>query len=82
VHPVQAVVGDIIVFHGGDKDIIHRIIDIKTDFYGNTQYVTKGDYNKDADDEPVKPDKIVGVAAFKVRYLGFLSVLIMELNAK
>jgi len=73
-------VGNIIIFHSVDKDIIHRIIEIKTDFRGKTQYVTKGDGNDEADEEPVYPDRIVGVATFKVPYLGFLSVLLMEFN--
>jgi len=70
--------GDIIVFRSGDKDIIHRIIEITHDFRGNTQYVTKGDSNNEADDYPVNPDQIMGVATAKVPFLGFPSVLLMR----
>ncbi|MCL2797683.1 MAG: signal peptidase I [Firmicutes bacterium] len=72
--------GDIIVYHSVDKDIIHRVIEIKTDFRGNTQYITKGDNREDADEEPVTMGQIVGIATFKVPLMGFPSVLLMELN--
>jgi len=73
-------VGDIIQFVREDKvAVIHRIVEIKTDSKGETQYVTKGDHNDEADESPVSPGQIIGVARFKIPFLGYPTVLLMEL---
>ena len=75
-------VGDIIQFKSGNIHIIHRIIEIQNDHNGEVQFITKGDNNEKADDNPVSPDRVVGVARFTIRYLGFPSVLLMELMSR
>ena len=37
--------GDIIQFVSGTKYVVHRIVDITNDNYGNKQFITKGDHN-------------------------------------
>ena len=71
-------IGDIIQFKEGSIYVIHRIIEVQNDHNGERQYITKGDNNQRADDNPVSPDDIVGVARYTIPYLGFPSVLFME----
>lgn len=53
--------GDIINFDKDNVNITHRIQDIKVDKAGNISFITKGDNNKDADDDAVLPNDINGV---------------------
>jgi len=67
--------GDIIRFKDGKIEKIHRIVEVGTDQNGEVQYITKGDNNDRADWMPVKPEDILGIAQFKIPYLGFPSVI-------
>lgn len=71
--------GHIIQFKDGSTYTIHRIIEIRHDYNGEIQYITKGDNNERADSSPVSPRQIVAVARFSIPYLGFPSVILMEM---
>ncbi len=63
---------DIITFQTGDKLITHRIINT-IDVNGDILYETKGDNNKTADAEYVKPEQIVGqYASITIPKLGYI----------
>lgn len=58
--PEDIQVGDIVAYslEGHDKDIVHRIVEIQKDEYGNYFYITKGDANPVPDPDPVPYDAI------------------------
>lgn len=65
-------VGDIVTYQlSGDTLVTHRIIEID-DFSQNV--TTQGDANNVADGSPVPYSNIIGVYAFHVPYLGYLSI--------
>jgi len=83
--------GDVIVYHPNGnpaKLVIHRVIcwiDESTPMPNgepapNAGYITKGDHNKLADQPflsmPVKKEWIVGVAKFRIPYLGWFKLVI------
>lgn len=62
-------VKDIIAFHDNEDIITHRITKIiKSN--GVTEYITKGDNNRNEDKEKVKYDNIEGVYQFKINGFG------------
>ena len=63
-------VGDVINFKRGDINITHRIIKIDKDKAGNLKFITKGDNNKSADVDPVKPDDDNGSIVKVIRKIG------------
>lgn len=67
-------VGDIIQYQLGSQFIVHRVVEIKIDYQGNFQFITKGDNNKSNDAKPVEISQIHGVAKFIVPYVGYPSV--------
>lgn len=69
--------GDIIIYKIGDQNIAHRVIDI-VDKNGKTYYQAKGDNNNAPDLELVKPDQIVGVYIFHMKYIGYPSIWLSE----
>jgi len=75
-------VGDIIQFHSGNIDVIHRIVEVTVDYRGQTQYITKGDNNEKPDSSPVNPEQIIGVARYKIPLLGYPAVLLLRLTSK
>ncbi len=70
----ELVEGDIIQFISGAKFVIHRIVDIGNDEYGNRTFVTKGDHNNANDLDAVGYDQIVGKVSFTIPYIGYPSV--------
>jgi len=58
--PEDIKVGDIIAYssEGHSRDIVHRVVEINKDEYGNYYYVTKGDANPVPDPEPVEFDMV------------------------
>ncbi len=66
--------GDVIQFTSGTKYVVHRIVEIDSDEYGNRIFVTKGDHNNGVDVDPVGYDQIVGKVSFVVKYIGYPSV--------
>lgn len=65
---------DVIQFTSGSKFVVHRIVDIDNDQYGNRIFMTKGDHNNGVDANPVGYDQIVGKVSFVVKYIGYPSV--------
>ena len=63
--------GDIIAFKQADRTVTHRIVDVK----GTNTFVTKGDANNAADNDPVSLDRIIGKQLFSIPYLGFFIVV-------
>lgn len=66
--------GDVIQFTSGSKFVVHRIVDVDNDQYGNRIFVTKGDHNNGEDVGTVGYDQIVGKVSFVVKYIGYPSV--------
>ena len=58
--PEDIHVGDIIAYHYSteDMDIVHRVVGIQKDKYGNYFYITKGDANPVPDPELVPYDNV------------------------
>ncbi|MCR5641202.1 MAG: signal peptidase I [Lachnospiraceae bacterium] len=70
--PSELKEGDIITYRlSADTMVTHRIIAIDSD---NQTVTTQGDANNVADANPVAFDNIIGVYAFHVPYLGFISI--------
>ncbi len=68
-HEQDIKVGDIVIFHYDNIDIIHRVVDIKN-VNGELRFYTKGDVNKVNDpDYRIKKD-IIGVNLFKIKFIG------------
>ncbi len=66
--------GDIIQFTSGSKFVVHRIVKIGNDEYGNKTFTTKGDHNNGNDTYPVGIDQVVGKVSFVIPYIGYPSV--------
>ena len=73
-------IGDIIVFDIGSKDypIIHRVYDIRK----NGDIITKGDNNGFEDPWIVNPESVHGKAWFRVPYLGWIKVFVVEVLSR
>lgn len=71
-------VNDVIQYQLGNYVIIHRIIKIEEDRFGNLLFTTKGDHNKTPDDKKVKLDQIMGIARFYIPKFGYPSVWLNE----
>ena len=74
-------VGDVITFYSTDPRIegkmnTHRVIDIKTDDEERYYFVTKGDYNSEADAYPVYGDQLIGVISGKNTFLSTVFMLL------
>ena len=67
-------VDDVIQFDDGRRQIMHRVIEIRTDNYGEVYYITKGDNNNAADTKPVYAKDVRGIGTFFIPYLGYPSV--------
>lgn len=66
--------GDIIQFTSGSKYVVHRIVEIGNDEYGNKTFTTKGDHNNGNDAFAVGIDQVVGKVSFVIPYIGYPSV--------
>lgn len=66
--------GDIIQFVSGTKYVVHRIVEITNDEYGNKLFVTKGDHNNTIDADKVAMEDVIGKVSFVVPYIGYPSV--------
>ena len=66
-------VGDTLIFKAEDTTVIHRINRIEEN-NGHYYFFTKGDNNESEDFYPVTQGQILGVAIFRIRYLGYPTV--------
>ncbi|MGQ9478967.1 MAG: signal peptidase I [Thermoproteota archaeon] len=77
-------VGDIIVYrnpysyrNSRSINVVHRIVGIKTDANGVKRYITKGDYNLNADPYSPGEEDILGKwTGLKIHFLGFLLLFV------
>jgi signal peptidase I len=81
-------VGDVIVFRSNRKDpIIHRVVK-KIDNNGDFIFQTKGDNNRDSiktpqlDETNLSEASIIGKAAIRVPFLGFIKIFFVEYVGK
>lgn len=84
-NPKDINMGDILVFKTGRPDpIIHRVVK-KTDVSGKYVFQTKGDNNMDSirdlslDETNIKENQVIGVAVFRVPYLGYIKIWFVEM---
>ena len=68
---------DIIAFYHNDVILVHRIVKIYKDAYGE-YYQTKGDNNDTADSWLVKEKDVVGQYRMKFRWIGWPTVKLNE----
>lgn len=68
----------VIIFEKDNVNVVHRVIDIKQ-VNGVNRYYTKGDANKLSDSGFVTPEKIVGIVKFKVKYIGYPTIMLREM---
>jgi len=66
-------VGDVILYKNGDKMIIHRIESIKIDA-GNNIFITKGDANTGIDFYVTREEDVLGIARFKIPFIGMPTI--------
>lgn len=66
-------IGDVIQYQSGSINIIHRIIDMNEE----GSFITQGDNNNAADQEPVKSEQVKGIVVSAVPKVG-LPVLLMR----
>lgn len=74
-------IGEIIIFHKENKEIVHRIIDIKVE-NGKNHYYTKGDANQQEDDFYVLTEEIVGTTKLKIPKIGYPTLWLRDLFKK
>lgn len=67
-------VGDVIQFVSGTKYVVHRIVDVTNDDYGNKLFITKGDHNNTIDADKVHLENVKGKVTFVVPFIGYPSV--------
>lgn len=70
----KLVVGDIIQFVSGSKFVVHRIVEITNDDYGNKLFITKGDHNNTIDMDKVHLENVKGKVSFAIPFIGYPSV--------
>ena len=68
---------DIIAFYHNDVILVHRIVKIYSDAYGE-YYQTKGDNNETNDAWLVKDTDVVGQYRMRFRWIGWPTVLLNE----
>lgn len=70
--------GQVIVFAQNNAMIVHRVVDIEI-INGNVRYYTKGDANEDKDMGYITNADIVGVANYKIPFLGYPTLWLRSL---
>ncbi len=66
--------GDVIQFVSGSKFVVHRIVEITNDDYGNKLFITKGDHNNTIDVDKTSLENVKGKVMFVVPFIGYPSV--------
>ena len=74
VDPALLKVGDVISFMEGKSAVTHRIIAINED----GSFKTKGDANPSEDLNPVYPEQIIGLFAYRIPKLGDLALFMQS----
>lgn len=68
----------VIIFEKDNIKVVHRVVDIK-EVNGVKRYYTKGDANKQNDSGYVTQDKVLGLVNFKVKYIGYPTIMLRKL---
>lgn len=70
-------VGDVLVFRQDDKIVVHRIAKI---YKSGTEmfFKTKGDSNNDEDNYLIEVRQVLGTTNFKIKYIGYPTVMLYE----
>ena len=77
--PKELAVGDVLVFDTGKAyPIIHRIVE-KNQQGDRISFVTKGDHNAIADEGVVREKQIIGRAATRIPYIGWVKIGAVDL---
>ena len=74
--PDEVRVGDVMTYQlesGKAVLVTHRVIEKSQDTNGNLTFITKGDHNDLADDDPVKPVQVVGTVWYAVPWIGYVN---------
>lgn len=77
VEPADIVVGDVVQFQKGSTDVIHRVVEIRTE-RGALVFVTQGDGNNVADD-PISSSRIRGRVVTVIPKLGWPSIALRSI---
>lgn len=64
---------DIIAYRSGRSLVVHRVILAD---HGRQSFLTKGDFNKEADEFPVPFQDVLGKVSFCIPYAGYILMLI------
>jgi signal peptidase len=70
--------GQVIVFEQDNDMIVHRVVDIQI-INGITRYYTKGDANEDNDAGYITDADIVGLAEYKIPFVGYPTLWLRSL---
>lgn len=62
--------GDVIAYMEGQIVVTHRIVEVQTDENNNLLFITKGDANNAADQNPVKEEALVGIYKSRIPKVG------------
>lgn len=74
--------GQIIIFNDeNNTKIVHRVIEV-TQVNGETRYITKGDINDNPDDGYITKNNIIGTSIFRLKYVGFPTILIRDIFSR
>lgn len=72
-------IGDVITYQieSGEPDVVtHRVVSVGLDAQGERTFVTQGDANGAADQDPVRPIQVRGELWYSVPYLGHANELL------
>jgi len=72
---------DIIIFEKNGLNLVHRVVKVEN-LNGNIRYYTKGDANTEIDSWTVTDNDVLGIAKFKINYIGYPSLWLRSLFKK
>lgn len=71
-------IGQVIIFDKNELKTVHRVIDIKN-VNGQKRYYTKGDANKNTDENYITDTDIYGIVLYKIKYIGYPTLWVREI---
>ncbi len=77
VNPTSLLVGDVIRFHQGSIEVVHRIITIR-ESQSDLVFITRGD-NNNTNDSPVRMSEVHGKVVWVIPKVGLVSLVVREL---
>ncbi len=70
-------IGDILVYEKYQKIVVHRIVTIIPD-ENERRFVTKGDHNNDSDNYVISEEEVIGIAIFRIPFIGLPTVWLVN----